>query len=101
VTGPLSDLDDQLPGTAPAPVVLGLVAAPGTPADDELVDAARRRMLTEDWDLALRLTDVPPAWCGPTGRAAGGLQLPARPRRRPPAAELNTRLPPGRSIMGP
>jgi hypothetical protein len=34
VTGPRPALDDQLPGTATAPVVvLGLVAAPGTPAD--------------------------------------------------------------------
>ena len=83
---------------AAAPVVqLGLVAAPGAPAelagwlagelggelaaahpqvrwevravedglvqppadDDEIVAATRRRLLAEDWDLALALTDVP------------------------------------------
>ncbi|SOE01390.1 hypothetical protein [Blastococcus haudaquaticus] len=89
----------QQPEAEPSPVVvvLGLVAAPGAPADvaaslsgeltqalaarhpdvtwdvrpvvdglvqppfddDELVDAARRRLLTEDWDLVLCLTDVP------------------------------------------
>ena len=89
----------ELPPASPTPpvVVLGLVAAPGAPADlarwlgdelarrlgerhpqvtwevrpvvdglvqppaddDELVGAARRRLLTEDWDLVLCLTDVP------------------------------------------
>jgi hypothetical protein len=39
------------------PVVDGLVQPPAD--DDELVDAARRRLLTEDWDLVLCLTDVP------------------------------------------
>jgi hypothetical protein len=39
------------------PVVDGLVQPPA--ADDELVDAARQRLLTEDWDLVLCLTDVP------------------------------------------
>ena len=39
------------------PVVDGLVQPP--PDDDELVDAARRRLLSEDWDLALCLTDMP------------------------------------------
>ncbi|MGY1804271.1 hypothetical protein ACI78T_13425 [Blastococcus sp. SYSU D00922] len=39
------------------PVVDGLVQPPAD--DDELVDAARRRLLAEDWDLVLCLTDVP------------------------------------------
>lgn len=38
-------------------VVDGLVRPPAD--DDELVDAARRRLLGEDWDLALCLTDLP------------------------------------------
>ena len=89
----------ELPVASPTRpvVVLGLVAAPGAPADlarwlgdelaralgerhpqviwdvqpvvdgqvqppaddDELVAAARRRLLAEDWDLVLCLTDVP------------------------------------------
>jgi len=90
--------DPQHPGPAPAPdVVVGLVAAPGAPADllghlsadllaeltsalpgvawdvravvdglvqppaddTEIVAAARRRLLAEDWDLVLCLTDLP------------------------------------------
>ncbi|WP_254920658.1 hypothetical protein [Blastococcus mobilis] len=92
----LAPSGDATEATAPV-VVLGLVAAPGAPADvagwlagaltrdlsarhpevswevrpvvdglvqppaddDELVDAARRRLLSEDWDLVLSLTDVP------------------------------------------
>jgi hypothetical protein len=58
VTGPPSALDDQLPGTATAPVVvLGLVAAPGTPADvagrlgGELVRALADRHPEVSWEV--------------------------------------------------
>jgi hypothetical protein len=98
VTQTHSREDERAPVPASTPVlVLGLVAAPGAPADvaaglegaltdalaarhpevswevrtvvdglvrppaddDELVGAARQRLLAEDWDLALCLTDVP------------------------------------------
>ncbi|TFV68248.1 UNVERIFIED_ORG: hypothetical protein E4P37_00750 [Bacillus sp. AZ43] len=98
MTGPHPAPGPPVPGPPTAPVlVLGLVTAPGAPADlagrlgpelarelaarhpevswdvrtvvdglveppaddDELVDAARRRLLAEDWDLVLCLTDVP------------------------------------------
>jgi hypothetical protein len=53
------DLTDRHPEVSweVRPVVDGLVQPPA--ADDELVDAARRRLLAEDWDLVLCLTDVP------------------------------------------
>jgi hypothetical protein len=55
----LAELRRLLPGISwqIRPVVDGLVRPPAD--DDDLVDAARARLLAEDWDLAVCLTDLP------------------------------------------